>query len=280
MKTKFLVLFIVATAFFQGKAIAQPPPERPFAFFQGFYLGQGLGVAFNLANVDLSSSAFLNGAAPTERVNFNHRSHLDLYQYRLYGELYGGWGYQFCFGLHLGARLGVNFSSFDIKHKEKTEAENPLDAVTTGYLRQKTEQQSQIHSVDYTYDARIGWAFGQDTLLYALIGGTLNRPEIKLSSDSKFEFFSPLGVIATQQNSVSKRSRNYRHNLHLGCGVEQKITSHLGLNLIYAYTNYSKRKTSVRGSAGTAAALEVDHLAQAKARLRRHAVTIGVAYHF
>jgi opacity protein-like surface antigen len=101
---------------------------------------------------------------------------MDLYQTRVYGELYAGWGYQFINGFHVGA----NFSSFEIIHKERTYS-NSSSNLHAKFTDQEIEIRSKIHSIDYTLDAKLGWAFKHDTMIYALIGGALNRPEILLN---------------------------------------------------------------------------------------------------
>ena len=272
--------------FFQGSIMAQEEvsqtPKNPYEFFHGFYIGEGLGVAFNIANVDLRKNAFRDAEASRADGNLDHFSTMDLYQNRMYGEIYGGWGYQFCMGLHIGARAGVNFSSFDIIHKEKTITSSPSSDVQVGFINQEIEIKSKIHSVDYTVDAKIGWAFGLDTMVYFLIGGAFNKPEAVLYADSTIEYFLNGVTQIKQQLDEKNRSKKYRLNLHMGVGVEQKILEFLGLNVLYSFTNYSERSTSVSGQAEASAfnTTIVGYSAKLKSHMKRHAFTIGLAYHF
>jgi len=72
---------------------ATAEPRKPFAFFHGFYIGEGLGMAFNVSNIDLRNNLYIdhisNGA---QEINIEHFSNMDLHQTRVYGELYAGWG--------------------------------------------------------------------------------------------------------------------------------------------------------------------------------------------
>ena len=284
MKSKLFVLFVLTVLLCQKSVFAHEemnqPASRPHEFFHGFYIGQGVGVAFNTANVDLRKNAFRDGRIPQVDGTLNHFSTMDLYQNRLYGEFYGGWSYQFCMGLHIGARAGVNFSSFGIIHKEKTIESNPTSLTINGFTHQEIEIESKIRSVDYTIDGKVGWAFGLDTMVYFLIGGALNKPEAVLKTDSMLEFLIA-GVPSSKQRIVDKgSSKKYRLNLHFGFGIEQKLFEHLGLDILYSFTNYSERIVRVSGQDDTVGGNTLGYSSKLKSQIKRHAFTAGLAYHF
>jgi len=305
MKSKLFIFSTVFTLFLSDVAIAYDPPPRPtpptyqpvgepidcprpFAFFHGFYIGQGVGLAINTANTDLNlfirRDQSAGGSNPQINGTLTHSSVMDLYQSRLYGDFFAGWGYQFRIGAHLGIRLGVNLSSFDIIHKEKSSQTSPNAGTQEVKSAQAVQMKSKVRSVDYTIDGKFGWAFANDTMIYVLAGGSINKPEAVLEADTLLEVINlPEGITQSMERVEEKDySKGYRFNLHLGLGIEHKLTKHLGLNTLYTFTDFGTRTPSVSGSefVTNLNGITTQYSTKFKSRIRRHSVTTGITYHF
>ena len=301
MKLKLAIFSTIFGVILTGMAFAhegETPPDqgtqdqcpRPDKFFEGFYIGQGLGMVINTSKTDLHFFITRAANAPTDpNINggLTHSSAIDLFQNHFYGEFYGGWGYQFTNGGHLGVRGGINLSSFDITHKEKSSQTHLNTANPHIKSSQEIDIESKLGFLDYTLDAKLGWVFGFDTMIYLLVGGCYNDPQTVLQIDTVVEQLTdvqPSVHEIMERIEATDDAKGSRLNLRLGFGIERKLTKHLGLNIVYSFTDFRKRNPKAKGSESVmwpgGTEVQTDYDVKLKSSIARHAFTGGLSYHF
>lgn len=204
-----------------------PCPTAPCRPFSGFFVGVNGGIATNMAETSIFSDV-ITLASNGESFSTDN----NIYQLRPWGEVFGGWGWQFCW-LYLGGRVGANFSKFD--------PDSHLDAqiVSLGATQffdvHRDNIKTELRITEYTFDFKPGIVFCNNTMLFALFGAALNKQH--MHGRAVYSFFAiPPGDAGTSTIEVSRRrsSAGFRG----GAGIEHMFCGCLSLNLTYVYTRY------------------------------------------
>jgi opacity protein-like surface antigen len=235
--------------------------------FQGLYGGASIGAQNFGSSVNQEFNAVLGtGETPPP---FNLRVSVDPCKVGVWGEIFVGYGCTPCDWLYLGARLGSNFSSSELVVTAKGAAifeETPLEPSLVGRFK--------MNSVEPTLDAKPGFVFCEDTMLFGLIGVALNRAEADLN------FLLRFVVSEEAQFSLDSNHRTSDDvwGARFGFGLERLICCRYGLCVTYVYTVYPSKQ----GSIGDPQALLLDEVGQLLVRMRpsRQVASIGLSYYF
>ncbi|MCB1114622.1 MAG: outer membrane beta-barrel protein [Chlamydiia bacterium] len=255
--------------------------------FDGFYAGIGGGVSIHHSQTSSNANAdyLLQdiGFLPTISLN----AHNDLYDTGGVGEVFLGYG-QTCETLYYGARLGVNFSHSSPKGRAEAENILPLNPTESQSSLLRSHVESELCTVEFTADVKLGWIFCDRTMLFGLIGAAFN--EQKLRGKTEFIYTNGIdvgGVTLSDGSGLLEHSKTKNTaGLRLGLGMEHFFTDCMSLQMAYVYTNYSSQRKFEEGTydvdlttEGTVT-LPQNFNGSLKTDDRKHLVTLGLAYYF
>ncbi len=159
--------------------------------FGGLYVGVAGGEAthFSRQRVDAAASTFivdddLFSMLTTEAQTLNH----NIYKIKGWGEIYAGYGCQFCprkcLSPYLGVRIGGNFS------RSHLSTHLPLSVVTDAAIDVSSFTSSvaldlclktHLKTAELTLDAKPGVVLCRNTMLFGLLGVAFNHAKASLS---------------------------------------------------------------------------------------------------
>jgi opacity protein-like surface antigen len=225
-----------------------------YGFFHGFYGGISAGVAHNFSEQllfeDISATQILLGSVTTVR-----ETKKDTGQTTGWWEFFAGCGWQGwywnCLAAYLGIRAAFNISNFKFTRHYPLSftgvvATTPFSGSQFGSIK------TQIHSPEFTFDAKPGFVIWERTLIFGLIGVAINRVRSRLSDTSSFT----VDTLPAIKNFFEINKKGKWAYARFGAGVEQRITCALTLNFTYTYTNYgTHRKTGITASSNSASGI-------------------------
>lgn len=278
---KKITLYILLISLFSS-SYAHASLFQSCSPFHGFYVGAGLGLAINMADVNSDQTiSFVQGG----NVIADERDPLSakLYKNNIYGSVFGGIGAQFCTGLHLGVRVGVNASRFDIKHEEGTRKFFPSEAPGNAFIvTQDVVSNMRLRTFEYTLDGRVGWLLTQKTLLFGLLGMAWNKKKLDTTGTAGLDQIVNNVLLLQILDSLASSSSDANVFFRWGVGIEQMLCGCLAFEILYTHTNYGRLSTngiSEKG-VGTDNSLLISQSYNILARLKRHTLTAGLVYHF
>ncbi len=233
-----------------------PCPTTVYRPFSGFYVGVGGGVATNMADAAFISTFTIGGASGT--LIFDN----DFYQVRPWGEVYGGWGWQFCW-LYLGARVGANFSQYD-PNGEALLVNAATDVITLG-----STLTTKLQATEYTFDFKPGVVFCNNTMFFGIFGAAVNKERM----EGRMIFTNSDNPVLFSENEL-KRSRSSAA-LRGGAGIEHLFCECLSIHLMYVYTNYWELQKSTSATVG---AFTLTQIASTKAH--KQVTSAGLTFYF
>jgi opacity protein-like surface antigen len=241
--------------------------------FDGFYVGVAGGLAFCDAETSLSSSAVFD--TPQNLTALNGRVHkARVCQSQPVGEIYAGWGHQMdCF--YLGARLGLNFSSCELKLSQTVGQRDANDTLYSAELKDRAK--SHLRPWEFTFDLKPGYVFCDQTMVFALIGGAVN--EETLRGRSTF-IYRETTTNFYFKDELHGKKRKDSLAFRIGAGIEHLITPCLSVQLSYVYTGYSRARDSKRREFIEDQPQVSSHDAHFAAKARRQLLLLGVSYYF
>lgn len=200
-----------------------PCPTAPCRPFSGFFIGVNGGIATNMAETSMFSDV-LN----LQDVSQTYLAENNVYQLRALGEVFGGWGWQFCW-LYLGGRIGVNFSKFD------PQANLEAEILDTGVLNvQQNSLKTDLRTAEFTADFKPGIVFCNNTMFFGIFGAAFNKQH--MHGRASFSTADLPGALSTAEVEVT-RERSFA-GFRGGAGIEHMFCSCLSINLMYVYTHY------------------------------------------
>jgi len=229
----FAVLFVFASTslsansvtefLFSGCDFTVDECCTPCNGFSGFYIGVAGGIANNLTDTSVFSCISITDESVITETEDN------VYQIRPWGEVYGGWGWQFCW-LYLGGRLGANFSKFDSAFEYESIFPQPGGPeIITNINRIKTE----LRVFEFTLDFKPGIVFCNNTMLFALFGAAWNKQHLSAQGDITRT------TSAGRSFDHFKKGRNRSFaGFRGGAGIEYLFCNCLSFNLTYVFTRY------------------------------------------
>ena len=237
-------------------------------YFDGFYIGAAGGVASNIADTKLDTSADGELVFFDILVSQDRTAKCKLTELRPWGELLAGWGRE-CGCFYYGARFGINFSDFSPKATFTTsdasifeEGEQILSSVRI------EDVEFEMRTTEYTLDFKPGFIFCDRTMLYGLFGAAFYKGHLRGKSTLTFN---------TEENTLSIDKRETSTGFRGGIGVEHMITRCISLHLNYVYTCYgrlSQQKTFEGGNGINSNSIELSSEAS------KQVTSLGLAYYF
>lgn len=206
-----------------------PCPTAPCRPFSGFFVGVNGGIATNMAETSMFSNLVNEGDLSESFLTENN-----IYQLRPWGEVFGGWGWQFCW-LYLGGRVGANFSRFDPESRLNAQIFEIIAGVPGSIDTYNNTIKTELRITEYTFDFKPGIVFCNNTMLFGIFGAALNKQH--MHGKSMYELSGPdVTDPGTAEIEVSRRrsSAGFRG----GAGIEHMFCGCLSLNLMYVYTRY------------------------------------------
>lgn len=162
--------------------------------FEGLYAGAAIDPTTNMASQDIVSSGLITTIFGTDTTR--DFSTADLYDTRLWGELYTGYGLRFCNWIYLGGRFGINFSSFGVGSQSIGAHEDIFDDSFISTLRNQTNH--KLWSVEYTLDFKPGIVWCDRTMIFGIIGAAFNQGTLR---GDAFAQYTPTNAPQTQASS-------------------------------------------------------------------------------
>ncbi len=269
---KFISSALLALAFCTNALFASYYPDGDCCdngFDGRTYLGASIGVSTQTAKHRFDTQGTFLGNFGFETL-FDHNS-VHNYSIRPWGELFAGWGRQ-CACFYWGARLGVNFSGNQRENLRFEDLTPTLDgdAFLADTLREK-------HcAAEFTFDFKPGWVFCSRNMVFGIIGGAVNRHELKGTSQlTNLPAISPPGQTLFSTVNVSRRKTSV--GLRTGLGFEYMICGCWSLQMTYVYTWYQK----LHASKSVLTSQSYPHIARfSVAEKGKQVASIGLSYYF
>jgi hypothetical protein len=246
MKRHLLALMLVTTLGADGA-------------FDGLYGGGSIGLLTSSASVRqispmLDAESITVGSVNQQRVIACDST--------LWGELYLGYGCRFCSCFYLGGRLGANFSGGEVVAESSYDV--PPFEQDPGSKRAQRAR-IEMNDVEPTLDAKGGWLPCDSTMVFGLLGLSLNR--VTLTVERALEPVQLLDIASVASHVLG---------LRVGLGVEQLFCCHYGLSLAYVYTFYPRRHQERLVPVSES----LSGLQTTRASPARQTASIGLAYYF
>lgn len=238
--------------------------------FSGFYFSAMGGVADQHAQTQSGTRAIIPSGPPVNDL-ITAGASTELAAWNGYGEIAVGLSYQWGRFLNLGGRMSAGFSSFDLDGVVKGSYLNPPLA---GTFALEDKSNARMKTAELALDFKPGVTFHELTLFFGLIGAAFNTQSIHTGHDA----FAPPTIGAG--SSVPLRSKKSQVGLRLGFGLEEKISRHLALQLIYVYTSFPKVTAVGAVPAFNTLNFPNSHTADVSAKMRKQTMAAGLGYYF
>lgn len=188
---------------------------------------------------------------------------------------------------YLGGELGLSLakrhnSSSDSKTQTNQSSVSPnvnttIDTNNTATLNSTTK--AKLKDFELDADLKAGYIINPNALIYARLGGALNR--IKISSENTLTINDAYGIPTSSVNTLNISDSKYVVGFRLGIGGEYFLTENMTGSLDYIYTWYGSKSVSGNSNIiNTFATINTSFSNGSSANIHTQSIMVGINYYF
>jgi opacity protein-like surface antigen len=218
-----------------------PPAPAEAPYFDGSYVGIGVGVVHAHADTNAESSYEVSLEPTQDPINghyyYNKSHNFDMGKYGFNGNIFVGYGKTFesSPSYYLGGELFGNYFSPKLKGSSYSSGTTMYDSSYTMSINTEVKNTYSIGG-----DIRAGYLVMPRTMIYALFGLDYARFKVK----SEF-VFNPSYIGAPGPAQVNNDFSKLKLGYMPGIGMEMVLTDHFSLRAQYTYAFYSSLSNTV-----------------------------------